>query len=132
MTERMITSLSTAFSVLATALSILGLYGVMAYMVTQRAREIGIRMALGALRSGVIWLVMREVVVLVAIGVAAALPLALGLGRFVRSELYGVQPTDVMSIAISVLLLSGVAMLAGYVPARRAAHSDLLRVLRYE
>ncbi len=113
-TERMITSLSTGFSLLATALSILGLYGVMAYMITQRAREIGIRMALGALPGGVIWLVMREAVVLVALGVLAALPLALALGRFVRSELYGVQPADPLSIAGSVFLLGAVAMLAGF------------------
>ena len=131
-TERMITSLSTGFSLLATALSILGLYGVMAYMVTQRAREIGIRMALGALPGGVIWLVMREVVVLVAVGVLAAVPLALGLGRFVRSELYGVQPADPLSIVGSVFLLGAVAMLAGFIPARRAASADPLRVLRYE
>lgn len=131
-TERMIASLSTGFSVLATALSVLGLYGVMAYMVTQRAREIGIRVALGALFGNVIWLVMREVVLLVLTGIAVALPLAFGLARFVHGQLYGVQPADPVSVASAVLLLAAIAMFAGYLPARRAAASDPLQVLRYE
>lgn len=131
-TERMIASLSAGFSILATALSVLGLYGVMAYMVTQRAREIGIRVALGALFGNVVWLVMREVVLLVLIGMAIAVPLALGLARFIHGELYGVRPADPVSIVVAALLLSSVTMLAGYVPARRAASSDPLHVLRYE
>ncbi len=131
-TERMITSLSTAFTVLAVALAVLGLYGVMSYMVTQRAREIGIRVALGAPFKNVVWLVMREVVLLVVAGIAVAVPLALGLARLVQSELYGIQPTDPPSIAIAALVLSAIAMLAGFVPARRAASADPLHVLRYE
>ncbi len=131
-TERMIASLSTLFTILAVALAVLGLYGVMAYMVTQRAREIGIRVALGAVFGNVVWLVMREVVLLVLIGIAVALPLAVGFARLVRSELYGVQPTDPISIASAVLMLFAIATLAGYVPARRAASSDPLSVLRYE
>lgn len=131
-TERLIASLSTVFTVLAVALSVLGLYGVMAYMVTQRAREIGIRVALGAQSGSVVWLVMREVVVLVAGGVIVALPLSLALSRFVRTELYGVGPTDPLSIAAAVLLLSAIALLAGFIPARRAASADPVQVLRYE
>jgi predicted permease len=131
-TERMIATLSTGFSILATALSVIGLYGVMAYMVTQRSREIGIRMALGAMSGNVIWLVMREVSLLVAIGITVALPIAFGSARFVQSELFGIKPTDAASIASAVLLLAGVALFAGYVPARRAASSDPLRILRYE
>jgi len=131
-TERMIASLSTVFTVLAVMLAVLGLYGVMAYMVTQRAREIGIRVALGALFGNVVWLVMREVVFLVVAGIAVAVPLAVALSRLVGSELYGVQPADPTSIAIAALLLAGIAMLAGFVPARRAACSDPLQVLRYE
>ncbi len=131
-TERMIASLSTVFTVLAVALAVLGLYGVMAYMVTQRAREIGIRVALGAQFGNVIWLVMREVVLLVLTGIAVALPLAVGLARFVQNDLYGINPTDPASIAIAALLLAGVAMFAGFVPARRAASADPLRVVRYE
>ena len=130
--ERMIASLSTVFTILAVALAVLGLYGVMAYMVTQRAREIGIRVALGAMFGNVVWLVMREVVVLVAAGIAVGLPLALALSRFIGSQLYGIEPTDPISIAIAALLLAGIAMLAGFIPARRAAAADPLDVLRYE
>jgi ABC-type antimicrobial peptide transport system permease subunit len=131
-TERMVASLSTAFTLLAVALAVLGLYGVMAYMVAQRAREIGIRVALGAVSGQVIWLVMREAVMLILGGIALALPLTLALSRVVGSELYGIEPTDPISIAAAVLLLSGVSLVAGFVPARRAASADPLRVLRDE
>jgi predicted permease len=131
-TERMIASLSTGFTFLAIGLAVLGLYGVMAYMVTQRAREIGIRVALGASSGKVVWLVMREVVQMVGAGIAVAVPLALGLGRFIQSELYGIRTTDPISIVAAAALLSGIAVLAGFVPARRAALSDPLQVLRYE
>lgn len=130
--ERMIASLSTAFTVLAVALALLGLYSVMAYMVTQRAREIGIRVALGALFGNVVWLVMREVIVLVAVGIAVAVPLALGLARSIQSELYGISSSDPKSIGAATILLAGIAMLAGFLPARRAASADPLKVLRYE
>jgi putative ABC transport system permease protein len=131
-TERMIASLSAGFTLLALVLAVLGLYGVMAYMVTQRAREIGIRVALGAQFGNVVWLVMREVVLLIIVGIAVALPLAFGLARLNRSELYGIQPTDPLSITTTALLLSAIALLAGFVPARRAASADPLHVLRYE
>jgi predicted permease len=131
-TERMIASLSSGFSLIATALAVIGLYGVMSYMVTQRAREMAVRIALGAMAGRVIWLVMREVILLVTIGTAAALPFIFALNRFVRSELYGIQPNDVLSIAFSMLVFSCVASLAGYIPARRAASCDPMRVLRYE
>ena len=131
-TERMIASLSSGFSLIATALAVIGLYGVMAYMVTQRAREMAIRIALGAMTGRVVWLVMREVVLLVAIGIAIALPFIFGLNRLVRSELYGIQPNDMSSIFFAMLILSSVAFLAGYIPARRAASHDPMQVLRYE
>jgi putative ABC transport system permease protein len=131
-TERMIASLSTVFTILAVALAVLGLYGVMGYMVTQRAREIGIRVALGAQFGNVVWLVMREVVLLVITGIAIGVPLALGLARFIQSEVYGISPTDPRSIAAAAGLLSGIALLAAFVPARRAALADPLQVLRYE
>jgi predicted permease len=131
-TERMIGSVSSGFSLIATALAMIGLYGVMAYIVTQRSREMAIRIALGAIVGRVIWLVTREVLLLVATGIAVALPFIFVLSRFVRSELYGLQPSDPLSIAFSVLVLSCVSSLAGYIPARRAASYDPIRVLRYE
>jgi predicted permease len=131
-TDRMIASLSTAFAALAVALAVLGLYGVMAYMVAQRAREIGIRVALGAVSVNVIWLVMREAVVLIVVGIALALPLVLALSRFVRTELYGIQPMDPISIVIAAQLLSSISLTAGFVPAWRAASADPLEVLRDE
>jgi len=131
-TERMIAALSIVFGVLATILAIIGLYGVMAYMVSRRAREIGIRMALGAQSNSVVWMILREVLRLVAIGVATGLPAALALSRIVQAQLYGIQPYDPLSVAAATLLLAGVAVLAGYIPARRAAAYDPVRVLRYE
>jgi predicted permease len=131
-TERMIATLSAGFGALATVLAIVGLYGVMAYMVTRRSREIGIRMALGAQTGNVVWLVMREVVVLVGAGTAVGLPAAWALSRLVQAQLYGVQPHDAASLALPALLLISVALLAGYIPARRAAGYDPVRVLRYE
>ena len=131
-TERMIGTLSTVFGLLATALAVVGLYGVMAYMVARRSREIGIRMALGAQSGNVVWLVMREVLLLVAGGVGIGLPAALALSKLVRAQLYGVEPNDPLSVAAATLLLAFVAMLAGYIPARRASGCDPVRVLRYE
>ncbi len=131
-TERMIATLSSIFGVLATVLSIIGLYGVMAYMVERRSREIGIRMALGAQAGSVVWLVMREVVLLTVAGIVVGLPAAYGLTQLVRTQLYGVQPDDPASMAISTALLAAVALLAGYIPARRAASYDPVHVLRYE
>jgi len=131
-TERMIASLSTAFGALATVLAVIGLYGVMAFMVTRRSREIGIRMALGAQQGNVVWLVMREVLVLVAVGIAAGLPAALVLASLVRAQLYGIGPNDPLAIALATLVLGAVAVLAGYLPARRAATYDPVQVLRSE
>jgi predicted permease len=129
-TERMITTLSAMFGMLATVLAIIGLYGVMAYMVARRAREIGIRMALGAQTGNVVWLVMREVLGLVVAGVVVGLPAAYGLTRLIQAQLYGVEPNDPVSVAAATLLLSMVALLAGYIPARRAAGFDPAGVLR--
>jgi predicted permease len=129
-TERMIATLSSVFGILATVLAIIGLYGVMAYMVARRAREIGIRMALGANTGRVVWLVMREVLILVAAGIAVGIPAAIVLTRVVRSELYAVDPSDPASMALATVLLAVVAILAGYVPARRAAAYDPVHVLR--
>jgi len=131
-TERLIATLSTIFGILATTLVLIGLYGTMTFMVTRRSREIGIRMALGAGAGKVVWLVMREVVTLIGFGIAIGLPVAWALSRLVQSQLYETKPGDPVSIGLATLLLAGVSAAAGYLPARRAAASDPLSILRYE
>ena len=131
-TERLVATLSTGFGMLATLLAAIGLYGVMAYIVAQRTREIGVRMALGAAAGDVVWLVMKDVFLLTAIGIAIGLPAAWGLTRMVRSQLYGIQPNDALTIAWATIGIALVALLAGYVPAQRAAHVDPMRALRWE
>jgi putative ABC transport system permease protein len=130
--ERFIATLSTAFGILATLLAVIGLYGVMAYTVARRTREIGVRMALGAVASEVIWLVMREVLVLVGSGVALGLLAAVGLSRVVRSQLYGITPTDPLTILAAAAALGVVALVAGYIPARRATRVNPVLALRFE
>jgi putative ABC transport system permease protein len=130
--ERFIATLSTAFGVLATLLAVIGLYGVMAYTVARRTREIGVRMALGALQGDVVWLVMREVLMLVGTGMAIGLAGAWGLNRLVGNQLYGISATDPITIAGAAGLLGAVAMLAGYIPARRATRVNPVLALRYE
>jgi predicted permease len=131
-TERLVATLSSAFGVLATLLAAIGLYGVMAYMVAQRTREIGVRMALGAASSDVVWLVMKEVLLLAGIGIAVGLPAAYGLTRFAKSQLYGIQPNDVFTVAIATAAIAIVAIGSGYIPARRATLVDPMRALRWE
>jgi putative ABC transport system permease protein len=130
--ERFIATLSTAFGVLATLLAVIGLYGVMAYTVARRTREIGVRMALGAVPRDVVWLVMREVLTLVATGLAIGLVAAWGLNRFVSSVLYGISASDPLTIAGAAAVLAAVSVLAGYVPARRATRVNPVLALRYE
>ena len=131
-TDRLVAVLSSAFGLLATLLAAIGLYGVIAYAVTRRTAEIGIRVALGARRGDVLWLVMREVTLLAASGIAVGLPAALALGRCVQSELFGVKASDPAIFAAAALALAIVAGLAGFLPARRAARIDPIRALRYE
>jgi predicted permease len=131
-TERLVASLSSAFGFLATILASVGLYGVMAYMVAQRTREIGVRMALGAGQNDVVWLVMREVLVLAGIGIAVGLPAAWALSRFVKNQLYGIAPTDGLTIALATVGIAAVALLSGYMPALRATRIDPMRALRWE
>ena len=130
--ERLVASLSSVFGFLATLLAVIGLYGVMAYTVARRTREIGIRMALGALQGNVIWMVMKEVFLLIAIGIVIGLPLAIALSRLVRSQLYGLAPHDPTTLLIATAMLAIVACLAGFVPALRASRVDPTRALRYE
>jgi ABC-type antimicrobial peptide transport system permease subunit len=111
---------------------VIGLYGVMAFTVGRRTREIGVRMALGAVPGDVVWLVMREVLMLVGTGVVLGLAGAWGLGRLISSQLYGVTATDPVSIAAAATLLAAVALVAGYVPAWRATRVNPVLALRYE
>jgi len=131
-TERLVATLSSGFGMLATLLAAIGLYGVMAYIVAQRTREIGVRMALGASGRDVMMLVMRDVFLLTGIGIAIGLPAAWGLTRMVQSQLYGIRPNDAMTIAAATLGIGLVALLAGYVPALRATRVDPMRALRWE
>src|SRR6202011_3638546 len=119
-TERLIATLSSAFGVLATLLAVIGLYGVMAYSVARRTREIGVRMALGAVSADVVRLVMREVFVLVGVGVTLGLAAAWGLSRLIGNQLYGISANDPVTIVAAASGLAVVALLAGYIPARRA------------
>jgi ABC-type antimicrobial peptide transport system permease subunit len=131
-TERMLATLSSAFGLLATLLAALGLYGVMAYMVERRTREIGIRMALGAAGGNVIWLVMREVIVLSVAGLAIGLTGAWGLTRLIEAQLFGIHASDPTTMILACASIAAVAGLAGYVPARRATAVDPMRALRFE
>jgi predicted permease len=130
--DRLIATLSGLFGALALVLASIGLYGVMSYAVARRTSEIGVRMALGAPRGNVLWLVLRETLVLVAVGIAVGLPAALAASRLVSSRLFGLSANDPWTIAATALVLALVAALAGYVPARRASLVDPIVALKYE
>jgi predicted permease len=131
-TERLVASLSAVFGGLATLLAVIGLYGVMAYAVMQRTREMGIRMALGALRRDVVGMVMREVLLLIGAGLLAGGTLALALTNLVRSQLFGLEPHDPATLIASALALFVAAGLAGFIPALRASRIDPMTALRHE
>jgi predicted permease len=131
-TERLVASLSAVFGALATTLSVIGLYGVLAYVVMRRKSEIGIRMALGALKPDVIWLVMREVLILVAAGLLVGIPLTFALSSLVRSQLFGLDPHDPLTLTSAIVGLTFVACLAGLLPALKASRIDPLQSLRDE
>jgi len=131
-TERLIAILSAIFGVLATLLAALGLYGVLAFAVARRTKEIGLRMALGASRGAVVWMVMQEALTLLAIGLAVAVPSAYLLNRYVSSQLFGVKANDVWTAAAALAILVAVAIGAGLVPARKASTIDPIKALRYE
>jgi macrolide transport system ATP-binding/permease protein len=130
--ERTFAYLCACFAVLALAIACVGLYGSMAYAVARRTNEIGIRMALGAERRRIIWMVLREVFALGAAGLAIGLAVAWATSRFVESFLFGIRHDDPRSIAVSVLVLLSVAFVAGYGPAWRAARIDPMAALRHE
>ena len=130
--DRLVAMLSSAFGLLATLLATVGLYGVVAFNVARRTAEIGVRMALGAVPRDVLRLVMKEVGWLVLGGVAIGLPAAVLLSRFVESQLFGIRARDPLVLAGATCVLAVMALLAGYIPARRAARIDPITALRYE
>jgi predicted permease len=132
LTDRLVALLSAGFGLLATILASIGLYGVMAFVVARRRKELGIRLALGAQPGLVIWLVMREVLLLLVIGLAVGIPAAILLGRYVSSVLYGIQPNDPWMAGSTIVLLSLVSAAAGLIPAHRASRIDPILALRYE
>jgi predicted permease len=131
-TEHMLATLAGSFSTLAMVLSLVGLYGVMSFVVTQRTREIGIRLALGAQRSSAIWLVLRDALTMISAGVAIGVPLVLALGRLVESQLYDVKPSDPAAITIAILILASASTAAAWIPAQRASGVDPTEALRAE
>jgi predicted permease len=130
--ERMVAALSVAFGGLATLLAAIGLYGVMSYTVARRTREIGIRMALGAERNAVMWLVLKEVALMVGLGVGVGLPVAVALSRIVQSQLFAISAHDPIALVAAAAILAFVALAAGYLPARRATRVDPMLALRNE
>ncbi|HEY2981503.1 MAG TPA: ABC transporter permease [Anaerolineales bacterium] len=131
-TERMLATLSSGFGAIALLLSVVGLYGVMSFVVTRRTQEIGIRMALGATRSTAMWLVVRDAVVMIGAGTATALPCVWALGRLVEAQLFGVRAVDGLTIAAASSLLALVALGAAMLPAWRAASVSPTEALRFE
>jgi predicted permease len=131
-TDRLVTVFSLGLGLLASLLAAVGLYGVMAYVVARRTREIGIRMALGATQQSVAWMILREILGMLAAGLVMGLIAAYGIGRVIESQLFGVKASDPFVFFISAGLLVTVALLAGWLPSRKAASVDPMVALRYE
>ena len=131
-TEKLVSQLSSFFSLLALALSCLGLYGVMMYSVVRRTNEIGVRIALGAPTLNVMWMVLRESLVLLGIGIALGVPAMLAACQAVRAGLFELGPWDPVTLTASVLIIAAVTVVAAYFPARRATKVDPIVALRYE
>jgi macrolide transport system ATP-binding/permease protein len=130
--EIIFAQLCTVFALLALLIACVGLYGTMAYTVARRTGEIGIRMALGARRGRVVWMVLRQAFVLAAAGLAVGVPIALGASRFVESFLFGVKPNSPTALVLAVAILLSASLLASYMPARRASRIDPMTALRHE
>ena len=124
--------LCTGFAVLALLIACVGLYGTVSYSVARQAGEIGTRMALGAQRGAVVWMVLRRVLLLAAVGLAISVPAALIAFQLVKSFLFETQPNDPGTLTLAAVVLLSAALLAGYVPARRASRIDPLAALRHE
>jgi predicted permease len=130
--DRLLTAFSLCLGLLAALLAAIGLYGVLAYVVARRTRELGIRIALGASKQNVAWLILREVVRMCTAGLAIGLVAAFGLGKLIESQLFGVKASDPRVFVVAAILLTAVAMLAGWLPARKAASVDPIVALRHE
>jgi len=130
--DRMMTTLSAAFALLATLLAAIGLYGVLAYTVAQRTREIGLRMALGAAPGRVRGMVLRQVAIMTLVGAPLGLAGALGVGKAAQSMLFQMTGADPVVLALSAIALALVALCAGFIPAHRASRVDPMRALKYE
>jgi len=130
--QRMAATLLSVFGLLALSLAALGLYGVMAYSVSQRTRELGIRISIGAKQQDVLKLVLGQTLVLAAVGVAGGLVTAIAVTRFAANLLYGISPADPATFALIAVLLLLVSLVAGYFPARRATRIDPMIALRTE
>jgi len=128
--DKLISTLTSVFSLLALLLAAIGLYGVMSYNVVRRTSEIGIRLALGAQAPAVLWMILRESLLLLAIGVALGLPLTLAASRLIKQQLFGLSALDPMSYALAIAVVSGMTILAAWLPARRAARVDPMVALR--
>jgi ABC-type antimicrobial peptide transport system permease subunit len=130
--ERLLALLSGFFGALALLLAMIGLYGTLSYLVTQRQPEFGLRMALGAQRSSILWLVMRDVAAILAGGVVVGLSLSLATVRLFQKLLFGLDARDSVTLTLATVVLCVVVILAGYIPARRAMKVDPMVALRYE
>jgi ABC-type antimicrobial peptide transport system permease subunit len=130
--QRSLATLLSFFGALTLLLTSIGLYGTMSYTVERRTRELGIRMALGAEKRDVLQMVLVETGILVLIGVAIGVPVTMGATRFIASMLYGVTTTDPVTLCLATFGMFLIALLAGYVPARRATNVDPVLALRYE
>src|SRR5258708_9905577 len=130
--ESLFARLCTVFAMLALAIACVGLYGTTSYAVARRTGEIGIRMALGAQRGMVVWMVLRDVLILAVLGLVISLPAALGASKLIESFLFGVKPNDPRALAAAAAILLSAALLAGYVPARKASRIDPVTAVRHE
>jgi predicted permease len=130
--ETLISQLSIFFALLALLLVCIGLYGVMTYSVVRRTNEIGVRMALGAQQGGVLWLILRESIVVLLVGIAVGVPATLAAMRLIESALFGLKPSDPLTLVGAAVVVAAVTLLASYLPARRATQVDPMVALRYE
>jgi ABC-type antimicrobial peptide transport system permease subunit len=130
--ETLFARLCTAFAMLSLAIACVGLYGTTSYTVVRRTGEIGIRMALGAQRATVVWMLLRDVLMLAIIGLVIGVPAALSASKLIESLLFGVKPGDPGGLAAALAILLSAALVAGYLPARKASRTDPMAAVRHD